>query len=129
MPSPEPDTTTVPDDPTPVDPAPEPTAEPTPAEPPVMVDTVDPLVGPDNPPDSHERSDPRAESLDAFKDTPGATDPPVKTEIPDGSAYVTPDGYVGVVGAYRDPARPLASADINALFAFSGEVRKESTYR
>lgn len=49
--------------------------------------------------------------------------------LPRGTAYVTPNGVMGVIGDYEDPARPLYGANIEALFALSGEIRKESSYR
>lgn len=49
--------------------------------------------------------------------------------LPRGTAYVTPNGVMGVIGDYEDPSRPLYGANIEALFAMSGEIRKESSYR
>lgn len=49
--------------------------------------------------------------------------------LPTGTAYVTPDGVMGVVGDYEIPERPFASANIEALYAMQHEIRKESAYR
>jgi hypothetical protein len=49
--------------------------------------------------------------------------------LPTGTAYVTPDGVMGVVGDYEIPGRPFASANIEALYAMQHEIRKESAYR
>lgn len=55
----------------------------------------------------------------------------VKVELPEGTAYVTPLGVLGVVGFDTDKQtdRPLAHADHAALLHFSGEVRKEAAHR
>jgi hypothetical protein len=49
--------------------------------------------------------------------------------LPTGTAYVTPDGVMGVVGDYEIPERPFASANIEALYAMQHAIRKESAYR
>lgn len=55
----------------------------------------------------------------------------VSVELPEGTAYVTPLGVLGVVGFDTDSqtSRPLAHADHAALLHFSGEVRKEAAHR
>lgn len=60
----------------------------------------------------------------------GSTDEPGDEEIlPVGTAYVTPDGAVGVVGYGHNAYRPLEHADFAAVTLFSGEVRKELAHR
>jgi hypothetical protein len=50
-------------------------------------------------------------------------------ELPTGTAYAKPDGTLGVIGIEDAPAgRPLYGANIDALFGFASEVRKEGTY-
>lgn len=59
----------------------------------------------------------------------GDIEPPLVGEsLPDGTAYVTPDGVIGVVGVEHDYQRPLRGSYFEAIMAFSHEVRKESTY-
>lgn len=60
--------------------------------------------------------------------TPDPLPPVSGTELPDGTAYVTPDGVIGVIGAYSYGERPLKAANIESLYAFTHAVRKESTY-
>lgn len=69
---------------------------------------------------------PAPEGNPHFEEAPTGDTP----DLPEGTAYVTPDGVVGVVG-YGDPsgmARPLQGAPIEALFTFAHAVRTESTY-
>lgn len=59
----------------------------------------------------------------------GDVEPPLVGEgLPDGTAYVTPDGVIGVVGVEHDYQRPLRGSYFEAIMAFAHEVRKESTY-
>jgi hypothetical protein len=60
--------------------------------------------------------------------TGDVTPPLVGESLPDGTAYVTPDGVIGVVGVEHDYQRPLRGSYFEAIMAFSHEVRKESTY-
>lgn len=55
----------------------------------------------------------------------------VSVKLPEGTAYVTPLGVLGVVGFDTDSQtdRPLAHADHAALLHFSGEARKEAAHR
>lgn len=48
---------------------------------------------------------------------------------PKGTAYVTPDGVVGVIGHQRGGDRPLEHADTGALGQMSGLIRKEMANR
>lgn len=81
-------------------------------------------------PEVEQHADPA--SVPAPEDNPHFEEEPTgdTPDLPEGTAYVTPDGVVGVVG-YGDPrgmARPLQGANIEALFAFAHAVRTESTY-
>jgi hypothetical protein len=58
-----------------------------------------------------------------------STQEPNEYALPTGTAYVTPDGVMGVVGDYEIPGRPFASANIEALYAMQHEIRKESAHR
>lgn len=89
---------------------------------------------PDAPPAEPEYSE--ATNIDNHPVDPGPqaqptgdVEPPLVGDgLPDGTAYVTPDGVIGVVGVEHDYQRPLRGSYFEAIMAFAHEVRKESTY-
>lgn len=54
------------------------------------------------------------------------------TDLPEGTAFVTPEGRIGVIG-FPAPTtyqgRVLDGADMNALYAMSAAIREESANR
>jgi hypothetical protein len=140
-----PDVETVPDpvaaseaptDPTPVESAPEAPGldAPAPDAEPAMVSADGTPIGHDEqgtmvPADSELDVSRNADNVNVDPGPPHYDSKSETVDLPTGTAYAKPDGTLGVIGIEDAPAgRPLYGANIDALFGFASEVRKEGTY-